>query len=236
MHGKTGKYTSVNTGAAIKQCWKRQQEGIVLIFHKLKTTCSGFLTTVTFDDEKTFDINNSAVVPTTIIKKSELSKTNIKNRNKRKKNYQKTGRKNKNTSQPCKYSHFNRNRLPIREKRIYFYRINWIKNINTKDDCEFCLACIDVSYFLTKCYLVFSPDKNWILKKNWKTFRSLSKKELMTLELVKTNLKINSARTKAIIWTKYLVKSQHFLALIYIAITLIINTCYMIQLLCLSFS
>lgn len=52
----------------------------------LKATQLTFIIDITFNGKKAFDISNSAIIPTTIIKKLQLCDTNMKNRNKKKKN------------------------------------------------------------------------------------------------------------------------------------------------------
>ena len=86
VQGKTDKYTSADISAAIQQYWERRREGTVLKFVKPKATRSVFATGVTFDGEEASDIGDSAVTPTTIIKKSQLSNINTKNKNKKRKN------------------------------------------------------------------------------------------------------------------------------------------------------
>lgn len=58
-----------------------------------------FAISITFNGKKTSDIGDSAIVPITIIKKSQLSNINTKNKNKKKKNNQKLRHNNKNISQ-----------------------------------------------------------------------------------------------------------------------------------------
>ena len=83
---KIDKYTRADISVVIQQYWERRREGIVLKFVKPKATWLAFAIGVTFDDEETSDIGHSAVVSTTIIKKSQLTDINTKNRNKKKKN------------------------------------------------------------------------------------------------------------------------------------------------------
>ena len=63
------KYSPTDISAAIEQYWEHQREGIVLKFVKPKVTQLAFATDVIFDGEKTSDIDDSAIVLTTITKK-----------------------------------------------------------------------------------------------------------------------------------------------------------------------
>lgn len=83
-----------------------------------------FATSITFDSDKTFDISDFTIILTTIIKKSQLSNTNIKNRNKKKKNNLKAKRNNNNTCPLCIYSYYNKNYSPILKIRTHSCRTN----------------------------------------------------------------------------------------------------------------
>ena len=172
VQGKTDKYTPADISAAIQQYWERRREGTVLKFPKPKATRSAFATGVTFDNEEASDIGDTAVTPTTITKKSPLSDTNTKNRNKRRKNNREAGRNNKNTSQPRTYSHRNRSRSPIPETRTHPRRANRTEKRDAKQGREPCSACGGVSHSFTRCYLVLGQDKDWIPEENRETFRS----------------------------------------------------------------
>ena len=152
------------------------------MFVKPKETRSVFATDISFNGKKASDIKNSASVPTTITKKSQLSNTNTKNRNKIKKNNREAGCNNNNTSQFCIYSHYNRSCLPIPETRFNLCRANQTKKRDDKQNCEPCLAYGNISYFFTGCYLVLSQDKNLIPKKK--------------REIFKSNIKVTSFRKK----------------------------------------
>ena len=170
MQRKTDKYRLSAISATIHQYWERRQEGIVLKLVKPKATWSAFATGVTYDSEKASDIANSAVVPTTIIKKFQLPNINTKNWSKKRKHNREVGRNN-NTSQMHTYSQYNISRLPIPDPCTHPRRANRMEKRYGKEGCELCSVYEGVSHFFTRCYLVLGQDKEWIPKDNREIFR-----------------------------------------------------------------
>ena len=158
LQGKIDKYRIAAISATIQQYWECRWEDIVLKFVKPKATWSAFPIDVTYDGEETSDNGDSAVVSTTIIKKSQLPNTNTKNRSKRRKHNQEIGCNN-NTSQLRIYSHHNKSRSQIPETRTHPYRANRMVKRDGKQGYKPSSACGEVGHTFTRCYLVLGQDK-----------------------------------------------------------------------------